>query len=111
MQCLANESAGGKAVVVLAEREKADMEEDINKHLRTLRGTRVLCRCAAAACKPFPVLTDCAMPLAYSLCQTRQTPECCPLRARSGNPLLAADLTRVSVDVARAVVVRLRLFS
>ena len=30
---------------MLAEREKADMEEEIQKHLRCLRGTRVLCRC------------------------------------------------------------------
>ena len=43
-QCLANESAGGKAIVILAEREKADMEDDIHKHIRSLRGTRVLCR-------------------------------------------------------------------
>ena len=48
LQCLANESAGGKAIVILAEREKADMEDDIHKHIRDLRGTRVLCRRAPA---------------------------------------------------------------
>lgn len=42
--CLANESAGGKAIVILAERVKQDMEEDIHKHIRNLRGSRVLCR-------------------------------------------------------------------
>ena len=35
----------------------------------------------------------------------RRLSECTCCRARSGNPLLALDLTRVSVDVARAVVV------
>ncbi|CAL5222099.1 g4408 [Coccomyxa viridis] len=65
--CLANESAGGKAIVILAERDKQDMEEDIHKQIHNLRGSRVLCR--------------------------------------SGNPLLAMDLSRVSVDVARAIVV------
>ena len=43
--CLANESAGGKAIVILAERDKQDMEEDIHKHTYNLRGSRVLCRC------------------------------------------------------------------
>lgn len=52
LQCLANESAGGKAIVILAEREKADMEDDIHKHIRNLRGTRVLCRCARMGCMP-----------------------------------------------------------
>ncbi len=46
--CLANESACGKAIVILAERVKQDMEEDIHKHIRDLRGSRVLCRCAAS---------------------------------------------------------------
>lgn len=44
--CLANESAGGKAIVILAERDKLDMEHDIHRHVRDLRGSRVLCRCA-----------------------------------------------------------------
>ncbi|EIE23062.1 hypothetical protein COCSUDRAFT_584, partial [Coccomyxa subellipsoidea C-169] len=65
--CLANESAGGKAIVILAERDKLDMEHDIHRHVRDLRGSRVLCR--------------------------------------SGNPLIGLDLERVSVDVARAIVV------
>lgn len=42
--CLANESAGGKAIVILAERDKQDMEYDIHKQIRHLRGSRVLCR-------------------------------------------------------------------
>ncbi len=42
--CLANESAGGKAIVILAERDKQDMEEDIHKQIHNLRGSRVLCR-------------------------------------------------------------------
>ncbi|BDA49994.1 Ion channel DMI1 [Coccomyxa sp. Obi] len=65
--CLANESAGGKAIVILAERDKQDMEHEIHRHVRDLRGSRVLCR--------------------------------------SGNPLIGLDLERVSVDVARAIVV------
>ncbi|KAK9903321.1 hypothetical protein WJX75_002746 [Coccomyxa subellipsoidea] len=65
--CLANESAGGKAIVILAERDKLDMEHEIHRHVRDLRGSRVLCR--------------------------------------SGNPLIGLDLERVSVDVARAIVV------
>ncbi len=42
--CLANESAGGKAIVILAERDKQDMEYDIHKQIHNLRGSRVLCR-------------------------------------------------------------------
>lgn len=48
--CLANESAGGKAIVILAERDKQDMEHEIHRHVRDLRGSRVLCRCIAAPC-------------------------------------------------------------
>lgn len=42
--CLANQSAGGKAIVVLAERDKQDMEFDIHKQIHNLRGSRILCR-------------------------------------------------------------------
>lgn len=49
--CLANESAGGKAIVILAERDKQDMEEDIHKQIRNLRGSRILCRSDHATCR------------------------------------------------------------
>ena len=54
--CLANESAGGKAIVILAERDKQDMEEDIHKQIHNLRGSRVLCRSGHApyTCKAHP---------------------------------------------------------
>ncbi len=42
--CNANSSAGGRPIVVMAEREKEDMEEDISKHQIQLRGSRVICR-------------------------------------------------------------------
>ena len=44
--CLANQSAGGKAIVILAERDKQDMEFDIHKQIHNLRGSRILCRWA-----------------------------------------------------------------
>ena len=47
--CLANQSAGGKAIVILAERDKQDMEYDIHKQIHNLRGSRILCRWALRA--------------------------------------------------------------
>ena len=49
--CLANESAGGKAIVILAERDKQDMEEDIHKQIHNLRGSRILCRSDHGTCR------------------------------------------------------------
>lgn len=45
---LANESAGGGVVVVMAEREKEDMEIDIQKMELDMRGTAVICRSGSA---------------------------------------------------------------
>ena len=62
--CLANESAGGKAIVILAERDKQDMEEDIHKQVHNLRGSRILCRSDSAPYTPThappQVLSECA---------------------------------------------------
>ena len=41
---VANESVGGGVVVVMAEREKEDMEMDIARMDFDLRGTKVICR-------------------------------------------------------------------
>ena len=43
--CNANVSEGGRPIVILAERDKESMEEDINAHSPNLRGSRVICRC------------------------------------------------------------------
>ncbi|KAK4359670.1 hypothetical protein RND71_021899 [Anisodus tanguticus] len=64
---LANESLGGGTVVVMAERDKEEMELDIAKMEFDFRGTSVICR--------------------------------------SGSPLILADLKKVSVSKARAIVV------
>lgn len=64
---IANESLGGGTVVVMAERDKEEMELDITKMEFDFRGTRVICR--------------------------------------SGSPLILADLKKVSVSKARAVIV------
>ncbi|KAK2997724.1 hypothetical protein RJ639_026243, partial [Escallonia herrerae] len=64
---IANESLGGGIVVVMAEREKEEMELDIAKMEFDFRGTSVICR--------------------------------------SGSPLILADLKKVSVSKARAVIV------
>ncbi|XP_071938847.1 probable ion channel CASTOR isoform X1 [Coffea arabica] len=64
---IANESLGGGMVVVMAERDKEEMELDIAKMEFDFRGTSVLCR--------------------------------------SGSPLILADLKKVSVSKARAIVV------
>ncbi|XP_070033436.1 ion channel CASTOR isoform X3 [Nicotiana tabacum] len=64
---IANESLGGGTVVVMAERDKEEMELDIAKMEFDFRGTSVICR--------------------------------------SGSPLILADLKKVSVSKARAVVV------
>ncbi|XP_059655344.1 ion channel CASTOR-like isoform X2 [Cornus florida] len=64
---IANESLGGGTVVVMAERDKEEMELDISKMEFDFRGTSVICR--------------------------------------SGSPLILADLKKVSVSKARAIVV------
>ncbi|XP_058094304.1 probable ion channel CASTOR isoform X5 [Magnolia sinica] len=64
---IANESLGGGTVVVMAERDKEEMELDIAKMEFDFKGTPVICR--------------------------------------SGCPLILADLKKVSVSKARAVIV------
>ncbi|KAL5220345.1 hypothetical protein ABZP36_025058 [Zizania latifolia] len=64
---IANKSIGGGVVVVLAERDKEEMEMDIGKLEFDFMGTSVICR--------------------------------------SGSPLILADLKKVSVSKARAVIV------
>ncbi|XP_051146747.1 probable ion channel SYM8 isoform X2 [Andrographis paniculata] len=64
---IANMSIGGGVIVVLAERDKEEMEMDIGKLEFDLMGTSVICR--------------------------------------SGSPLILADLKKVSVSKARAIIV------
>ncbi|PON57130.1 CASTOR ion channel [Trema orientale] len=64
---IANESLGGRMVVVMAERDKEEMELDIAKMEFDFKGTSVICR--------------------------------------SGSPLILADLKKVSVSKARAIVI------
>ncbi|KAF8393797.1 hypothetical protein HHK36_019995 [Tetracentron sinense] len=64
---IANASLGGGTIVVMAERDKEEMELDIGKMEFDLKGTSVICR--------------------------------------SGSPLILADLKKVSVSKARAVIV------
>ncbi|XP_022859461.1 ion channel CASTOR-like isoform X2 [Olea europaea var. sylvestris] len=64
---IANESLGGGIVVIMAERDKEEMEIDIAKMEFDFKGTSVICR--------------------------------------SGSPLILADLKKVSVSKARAIVV------
>ncbi|KAL6010713.1 putative ion channel sym8 [Asimina triloba] len=64
---IANKSIGGGIVVVLAERDKEEMEADIAKLEFDMMGTSVICR--------------------------------------SGSPLILADLKKVSVSKARAIIV------
>ncbi|KAM3702303.1 hypothetical protein ACJW31_04G015700 [Castanea mollissima] len=64
---MANESLGGGIVVVMAERDKEEMELDIAKMEFNFKGTSVICR--------------------------------------SGSPLILADLKKVSVSKARAIIV------
>lgn len=64
---IANESLGGGIIVLMAERDKEEMEVDISKMEFDFRGTSVICR--------------------------------------SGSPLILADLKKVSVSKARAIIV------
>lgn len=64
---IANESLGGGTVVVMAERDKEEMELDIARMEFEFKGTSVICR--------------------------------------SGSPLILADLRKVSVSKARAIIV------
>ncbi|XP_038877877.1 ion channel CASTOR-like isoform X1 [Benincasa hispida] len=64
---IANESLGGGTVVVMAERDKEEMELEIAKMEFDFKGTSVICR--------------------------------------SGSPLILADLKKVSVSKARAIIV------
>ncbi|KAK9868350.1 hypothetical protein WJX84_002514 [Apatococcus fuscideae] len=65
--CQANASEGGRPIVVLAERDKEAMEEDLAKHGINEYGSRVI--------------------------------------FRTGNPLLAYDLAKVSAATARSIIV------
>lgn len=42
--CNANASEGGRPIVILAEKDKVQMEEAIDRHSPNLRGSRVICR-------------------------------------------------------------------
>lgn len=64
---IANESLGGGIIVVMAERDKEEMELDIGKMEFDFKGTSVICR--------------------------------------SGSPLILADLKKVSVSKARAIII------
>ncbi|CAN0888197.1 Ion channel CASTOR [Linum grandiflorum] len=64
---IANDSLGGGTIVVMAERDKEEMELDIGKMEFDFKGTSVICR--------------------------------------SGSPLILADLKKVSVSKARAIIV------
>lgn len=41
---VANESRGSSVIAVLADRDKVEMEEELRRKVRSLRGTRVVCR-------------------------------------------------------------------
>lgn len=42
--CLANESIGGAAIVILAERDKEDMETEIMRNEIQFKGSKIICR-------------------------------------------------------------------
>ena len=42
--CLANESLGGSPIVILAEREKEEMDEEITRNEIACKGSPVICR-------------------------------------------------------------------
>lgn len=42
--CLANASEGGAPILILADRDKTDMEEDIRRHQVNLQGSKIICR-------------------------------------------------------------------
>ena len=42
--CLANASEGGRPIVILAEREKEEMEDAFRKHVLDCRGSTIICR-------------------------------------------------------------------
>ena len=50
--CNANASEGGRPIVILAEKDKVQMEEAIDKHSPNLRGSRVICRCVQVLLVP-----------------------------------------------------------
>ncbi|ONK72393.1 uncharacterized protein A4U43_C04F18960 [Asparagus officinalis] len=87
---IANESLGGSIVVVMAERDKEEMELDIAKMEFDFKGTSVICRSGS------PLILIAKMEFDF-----KGTSVIC----RSGSPLILADLKKVSVSTARAVVV------
>ncbi|GMH39161.1 hypothetical protein BSKO_07059 [Bryopsis sp. KO-2023] len=64
---LANESIGGAPIVIMAERDKEEMEAELARANLDMKGSRIICR--------------------------------------SGNPLLRYDLAKVSVHLARSIIV------
>eukprot|EP00891_Asterochloris_glomerata_P004670 jgi/Astpho2/4670/gw1.00067.35.1_t len=65
--CNANAQRGGCPIVIMAERDKTEMESEVSKHEFDLQGSRIICR--------------------------------------SGDPLLKADLMKVSVSSAATIIV------
>lgn len=45
--CNANASEGGRPIVIMSEMEKQVMEGSLAKHAPNLRGSSIICRCAA----------------------------------------------------------------
>lgn len=42
--CTANQSVGGRPIVILAHKSKQAMEEELHKHLKHLKGSTIICR-------------------------------------------------------------------
>ncbi len=59
--CQANASEGGRPIVVLAERDKEAMEEDLAKHGINEYGSRVIFRYGCMLHRPFVWLIACLM--------------------------------------------------
>ncbi|CAI5527146.1 unnamed protein product [Closterium sp. Naga37s-1] len=96
---VANESMGGGVVVVMAERDKEEMESEISKMEFAFKGTSVICRDHRAAEARW--LAPLALPLPHR-------DEGGPPRLRmdqSCSPLVLADLKKVSVSTARSLIV------
>ncbi|CAI5962161.1 unnamed protein product, partial [Closterium sp. NIES-65] len=100
---VANESMGGGVVVVMSEREKEEMESEIQKMEFNFRGTTAENADAADARALRVVLSLCsALPLPLPLLSLSPPPlPSAPLRS----PLVLADLKKVSVSTARALIV------
>eukprot|EP00803_Ostreobium_quekettii_P011333 evm.model.scf_769.2 EVM.evm.TU.scf_769.2 scf_769:22581-30531(-) len=73
--CLANESIGGAPIVIMAERDKEEMEAEISQHGLNARGSRVICRSGNPLLKNDLIKVSCHLARSIIVLANQQSPD------------------------------------